>query len=618
MVEKRVVEFLIKNVNEPVALEIPLGTDDATKIPEIKQALRKAGIRVADDGVRVIQGINTDSVSILTPVMHPNDLMAFYDLLCVVLKEIPNAMPQIAYIRDMKYLPSTKNDNGAPSVGEEMISAAKASGAVIDYDARQDQELRRKFNSTGHIFNGSMIADPYTVLSDFVNRDTRMATSDFLYAIGYAARIKNISGHDQQSLSGARFGFLYEYEQSSGQPFFSNTGIERGSSDGHSGAWNETPVNRFNNKCVAKYLVWRYPKDERQGIYHIFKIPEQDDAWAKMLGKLTPTMHNGINLNGIRSWVQSLIDSDKKPQSVIDGVEAGKLSEIVAEKIASVKDTKAARDKIINETKRIISNMSYIRFDGIDSAINRLSQEISRQNFNVIHGTAKIRETLNKDLISAKKISTDLEAIFVKHGQLHQELKELKKLAGDDADLMDLFKDVDTRMKELDQSAIKTKERFATLISGLESHSKFGMNNMMKDIAKLDDDITNDELRTITPEQRYELMGKIFDENTRVSSGQLGLALRIYIAAQEYERHDLFRYFDNYVAKSKNNHQLFKSAVKEIRYDLPEEIVELSRGKSLFVNHIERARKKIKFISAGKKLEYEQPTTLKFDDMEKE
>ena len=275
-------------------------------------------------------------------------------------------------------------------------------------------------------------------------------------------------------------------------------------------------------------------------------------------------------------------------------------------------------DKIINETKRIILNMSSIRFDGINNAINRLSQEMAHQNFNLIHGTAKIREMLNSELNSAKKISTDLEAIFVKHGQLHQELKELKKLAGDNKVLLDLFKDVDERMKELDQSAIKTKERFEALISNLETHSKFGMNNMIKDIAKLDEHITNDELRTITKEQRYELMGKIFDENTRVSLGQLGLALRIYIAAQEYERHDLFRYFDNYVAKSKNNHQLFKSAVKEIRYDLPEEIVELSRGKSLFVNHIERARKKIKFISAGKKLEYEQPTTLMFDDMEKE
>ena len=86
MADRNAVDFFLSGVNEPVALEIPLNTNHREYIPEIKKALQNAGIQVGgveNGGVEVTDNAyyNTTPIGILTPVLHPNDLHALYDLI---------------------------------------------------------------------------------------------------------------------------------------------------------------------------------------------------------------------------------------------------------------------------------------------------------------------------------------------------------------------------------------------------------------------------------------------------------------------------------------------------------------------------------------------------------
>lgn len=328
MADRKTVDFFLRGVNEPVALEIPIDSRDG--IVEVKEALQKVGIIVDDGGVNVVGG-GTKLLAILTPVMHPNDLRAFYDLVDTALKQIGKGV-KYPYVRDIKHLPNTEkgknSDMERQKIVDEIFNAIEESddGWTTMFPAKRIHISYKKFaeelRKTGHLFAGATISDPYTVASDFVERDIRMATDDPQYALGYATGAKNISGHEQRVSNGYRYGFLYEYERAADQPFFVNTGIEGGKNPGYSNdafGDNETPVNRFTNPCVGRWFVLY---DDEKKFYCVYKIPENDPQWNKWMSQLQTVMHH--NAPQIL-WIERLRKNGDKPQSIVDGVKPGEL-----------------------------------------------------------------------------------------------------------------------------------------------------------------------------------------------------------------------------------------------------------------------------------------------------
>lgn len=590
----KVIDFLLRGVNEPVALEIPLVGSQRLTEKEIQEVLILFGFDISK--VQVVCGGEYNlPQAIVTPVLAPEDLKATYDLITMAVESKYPGLTKLLFgfpfVRDIKHLPKTKSEKKENTdIGQTMIDAAMASGDVIVYagNTQEGKDFARKMKMTEHLFGGAKISDPYTVASDYMARDTRMATVNFGYALGYAiTTVKQYGAHNQKTDSGISFGFLYEYERPDDQPFFYNAGIEnRNGAIGYTAAVSvndvETPINRFTNKCIGQWLVWSSRKNDE---FFLFRIPENDPQWQEWLSELETVTHSGTPQN---NWIESLRQNGDKPQSIVNGIEPGKLAEYAAARAAE-------QDRIVADLNKEIDNMK----EEVDKLKTRISEFIKQAeerasgNASSFQEMLQIRDSLPKDLVEMKvdvsKIQSDFKIIKLRYDDLVQRTNGAEK-----SKMTQLYSDIQGDLSSLVDKCLGE-------IDNVDKRLKTTNSNIIRRLKNDYERLSDEDIQALLPEDR-KILFESLSEYGLFSKLTLKIAIKVYSVSTPAERSEFFDSFYKYVDKSpEKGANLFREIIKEIG-SVPKEIQELSRGKTLFVNHIKRA-KKVVFEKAKLKLQ---------------
>ena len=594
---KIVSKFLLQNVNEPVALEIPLNITNRSEIPAITHALSMVGFR----GIRFVEDNQVRQYGILTPIMHPDDLLVLYEFLldlCDDKKSIGgNVTMGFPYVRDIKHLPLLPNNASyVGNIGTEMIKKAKESGESFEFDRSKESfyrdnrtnpkyaQIAQLLGSCGYkyVFSGSKIADPYTVASDYVMRDTRMASGDFDYAISFATRLKAESGHKQESDSGSSFGFFYQYEKMPDQPFFGNTGIEYCSDFSGGMDANETPINRFSNKCVACYLVW-----EEDGVYKLFKIPENDDWWQAAMKSMPTALHANKSDASFYQWMKDLHESDKKPQSIIDGVEPGHLSEFVAQYKKNKEEKQTAHDNAINDFKEQYKQLSE-RKNKTKEKIEAFKY-LKRKTF--FHNGLSYNEIMK----NYDEYVGHINGIRAQYADLVREIEQLQQDMHNLETKTEKFPEIETLLSDLSFQQGKLAEGLDAIKTKMDVEERD-----LRDVdSKVNDDLlsnvarnmSNIHVQNLSNAHKAELIKRVFSKRIMFSKETLKSAVKAYIYLPDSERVKVFDLFHQYSVKVDGKNEMLRNIIKELSPDVPDEIKQLARGRGLLVDHFKRAIK---------------------------
>ena len=594
---KIVSEFLLKNVNEPVALEIPLNITNSDEIPAITHALSVAGFR----GIRFVEDNKERQYGILTPVMHPDDLLVLYEFLMELFADKKSMGGKVSmgfpYIRDLKHLPEMPNNaTDVGNIGSEMIKKAKKSGESFEFDRSKesfyrDHRTEPKYAKIGqlivscgykYVFSGSKIADPYTVASDYVMRDTRMASGDFDYAISFATRVKSESGHKQESDSGNSFGFFYQYEKMPGQPFFGNTGIEHCSDFAGGMDRSETPINRFTNKCVACYLVW-----EEDGIYKLFQIPENDEWWHKAMKSMPTALHANKSDAEFYQWMKELHESDKKPQSIIDGVEPGHLSEFVAQYKKNKEEKQASRDKAINDFNEQYKQLSERK--------NKIKEKIDA--FRYLKGKTFFYNGLsyNEIMKNYDEYVEHINGIRAQYADLVREIEQLKQdmhnletKTENFPEIANLLSDLGFQQRKLEEGLTNIKDKMDVEERDFRNVDSKANDELLNSVAM---NTSNIRVHQLSNAHKVELIKRVFSKQITFGKETLKNAIKAYIYLPDSERVKVFDLFHQYSVRVGGKNPMLQNIIKDLSPDVPEEIKQLARGRGLLVDHFKRAAK---------------------------
>lgn len=309
MIEDKYIDFFIGgNINEPVAIEIPLKKVNPDRLVMF---LRGYGLDIDTTGTRLDKISVTKTTmrfgepycSVITPALTPNDLKKTYRILETLLdKYIEKGRPsteEIIYphVLDLNNLATQKELTRQASKENALINVllqeAKQSGNIIIFEhpseLADDILSDPDYKPGEHLFAGSAMSDPYTVATTMYSRYFRYASGSNRESIDYAAYYSGVFNWEKGSVdnnfvntlpNGKPVGFLHQYEvrKDGEQLFFDDQSIERadGVTRRNTAEPKETMINRFNNPVVATYVLWKEPGSSK--IYAL-KIPNDDERW---------------------------------------------------------------------------------------------------------------------------------------------------------------------------------------------------------------------------------------------------------------------------------------------------------------------------------------------------
>ena len=335
MIEDKYIDFFIGgNINEPVAIEIPLLKVNPN---QLVMFLRKYGLDIDTTGTRPDKISVTKTTmrfgepycSVITPALSPDDLKKVYRILETLLdKYIKTGMPsreEIIYphVLDLNNLviqkelsPEARNEN---ELINTLLQEAKRSDNIIIFEKPSELAATitnaTDYKSGEYLFAGAAMSDPYTVATTMYSRYFRYATGSDYNSIDYAAYYSGVFGWAKGAVdnnfvntlpNGTPVGFLHQYmaRKDSEQLFFADQSIERadGVTRDDIAGLKETMVNRFNNPVVATYVLWKEPGSSKT---YAFKIPNNDERWDKFKKCYTANYfeQDSAKRNKINGWV---------------------------------------------------------------------------------------------------------------------------------------------------------------------------------------------------------------------------------------------------------------------------------------------------------------------------
>jgi hypothetical protein len=335
MIEDKYIDFFIGgNINEPVAIEIPL---KKVNPDQLVMFLRGYGLDIDTTGTRLDKISVTKTTmrfgepycSVITPALTPNDLKKTYRILETLLdKYIEKGRPsteEIIYphVLDLNNLATQKELTRQASKENALINTllqeAKQSGNIIIFEhpseLADDILSDPDYKPGEYLFAGSAMSDPYTVATTMYSRYFRYASGSNRESIDYAAYYSGVFNWEKGSVdnnyvntlpNGKPVGFLHQYEvrKDGEQLFFDDQSIERadGVTRRNTAEPKETMINRFNNPVVATYVLWKEPGSSK--IYAL-KIPNDDERWALFKEYYTASYFekDATKRNKINDWI---------------------------------------------------------------------------------------------------------------------------------------------------------------------------------------------------------------------------------------------------------------------------------------------------------------------------
>ena len=466
MIDDNYIDFFLGgNITEPVALEIPLKNAPS---PMIRAFLESYGFSVDLDGDSVNKISVTDGTdkwgycSIITPALKPDDLKPMYKALISVLEELKKdkrAPFEIGYphIIDLQNLVTEhRNKSGDEFFIKALIEEVKKSPDTIILNKVGD--ISKIPFESGSLFAGTVMPEPYTVVTPDYARYFRYASTNVDYAIGYTGvfqtnRIFNV--YNNFLPDGQRVGFLHQYAKRSDRQFmFQNTGLENNIEAIGDIFDSETMVNRFNNPVIATYVVWKDPNDTR---IYLFKIPENDERWAKFKEyyQASFTEPYTVKRNKIKNWVSEGEEHQAFVPSIDKSLTVQDLYDSVQQKLQVKHEQEQQQAKIRQQNQNKFEELRQ-QYKKLEAEISGDKQYVYRPNDNGDWAYyKKYNQDISGHIAKYKKYISDLEI-------LKSQIQDLTKVLSDENGDLQLYINSITKLQnQIETEKIKQYDRFA-------------------------------------------------------------------------------------------------------------------------------------------------------------
>lgn len=626
--------FLGRNVNEPVAIEIPVRIKDPR---DLGNFLTNLGFEITYDGfekgkilidtTRCNEEENVVTYSIITPALKPHERAQFYSVLKDAIEEYIkictergdmfhysrglDKKPNMLYphLLDLKQLVAdTDNigrDENRGNEIERILDELEKSGKVHQIKPEElnfygplgtpnNTEPENYFHGDtaelfprGYLYNGSAISDPYGVSTGFNSRFIRFATTNPKYAVSLAGvdHVKSICGYRNISPKGGRYiGFVYQYEYNrSNQLMFGNAGIEREQeSTGYEPFDNETAVTRFDNPCVGIYLMWADVNNPEH--YYVYRIDENDPRYQIIKDYYKPANPN--------------LHDSKRARFQIWNNEGENHETYMPVKDGNLEQTKTNVDAMIAKRKADAE-----RLDTLQTDINKISAQISSIVFGDLRISGPVNKTNifyvleNNDVIAkAEQKGKDILAIL---NEIKQQLDALRAEVENNEKLKAKY------MSQIEQKEKNWKEKIdecnecLTNLSSYKEKNKGYIKSIIEDFIEPDFIVKHEIYRNASLEIRKDIL-KVFLEHVQNfnKKSQLSILperlLNLYIYAPKEQKSEIFDLFYQIRMKAPRD---FRKAVKNqlksmggSNEDL-EILTELFSRDNIFIKHTEKARK---------------------------
>ncbi|MBO7053412.1 MAG: aminopeptidase [Alphaproteobacteria bacterium] len=457
--------FLGGNITEPVALEIPVM--DAP-MGLIRKYLESYGLAIDEDGQSLDKISVTTSkdkwgyCSIITPALKPADLKPLYKTLMSLLEELKkdkNIRFSVGYphVIDLQNLVTeTRDKSGDEALITQLIEEAKQSPDTIVLDKYVD--IRQVPFEQGSLFAGSVMPEPYTVVTPDYARYLRYATTNVSYAFGYTGifqtnRMYNV--YNNFLPNGQKVGFLHQYaKRPDNQLMFQNTGIENGIEAIGSTIDVETMVNRFNNPVIATYVVWQEPYG---GQIYLFKIPENDPRWAKFKEyyQASFTEPHTAKRNKIENWVAEGEQHQPFVPSIDKSLTAQNLYDDVQQKLQVKHEQEQETERIRQQNQNTFKELRQ-QYKKLEAEISGDTQYIYRPHNNGDFAYYKqYNQNISGHIAKYKKYIADLEI-------LKSQIQDLTKVLSDEnGDLQFYINSINKLQNQIETDKIKRYDSYA-------------------------------------------------------------------------------------------------------------------------------------------------------------
>lgn len=428
--------FIGGNINEPVSLEIPFQLDNPSDLPKLATFLKSYGLDIDANGER----LNAISLtkkqdwrqrfSLITPALKPEDIKPMFRLLETLFAEFrkitsPRVTVYYPHILDLNNLLQDKDQPEDDGTIESLLQQAEQSEDLIVCSSTQDL---RKIGSKDNIFGGAAMSDPYVVATDDYAKYSRYVSSDITYAAEYSY-VFGWTKNGQTSFinrlpNGEKIGFLHEYESRPNQLFFGNADIENLQSGSLARfPQSETMINRFNNPVVATYVMWQKPNDPK---VYIFKIPENDEQWKKLIEYYSARRHDSedqAKINKMNGWIQEGTTHETFIPSTAKHETASDLYKSIQKKIQDDKDKQKqealAKQKVIDRIGELLRKIDEFKTE----ASKHICQSVNST------GDFEYQEKYQQDILGfippIKQIISELENIKHEMETIKQEHPDL-------------------------------------------------------------------------------------------------------------------------------------------------------------------------------------------------
>lgn len=457
--------FLGGNITEPVALEIPV-----MDVPMglIRKYLESYGLAIDEDGQSPDKISVTTSkdkwgyCSIITPALKPADLKPLYKTLMSLLEELKkdkNIRFSVGYphVIDLQNLVTeTRDKSGDEALISQLIEEAKQSPNTIILDKYVD--IRQVPFEPGTLFAGSVMPEPYTVVTPDYARYLRYATTNVSYAFGYTGifqtnRMYNV--YNNFLPNGQKVGFLHQYaKRPDNQLMFQNTGIENGIEAIGSTIDVETMVNRFNNSVIATYVVWQEPYG---GQIYLFKIPENDPRWAKFKEyyQASFTEPHTAKRNKIENWVAEGEQHQPFVPSIDKSFTAQNLYDSVQQKLQVKHEQEQETERIRQQNQNTFKEL-HQQYKKLEAEISGDTQYIYRPHNNGDFAYYKqYNQNISGYIAKYKKYIYDLEI-------LKSQIQDLAKVLSDEnGDLQFYINSINKLQNQIETDKIKRYDSYA-------------------------------------------------------------------------------------------------------------------------------------------------------------
>ncbi|MCQ2571734.1 MAG: aminopeptidase [Alphaproteobacteria bacterium] len=457
--------FLGGNITEPVALEIPLKNAPS---PMIRAFLESYGLAIDEDGQspdKISVTTSTDKwgyCSIITPALKPADLKPLYKTLMSLLEELKKdkkihfsfGYPHVIDLQNL--VTETRNKSGDEALISQLIEEAKQSPNTIILDKYVD--IRQVPFESGSLFAGSVMPEPYTVVTPDYARYLRYATTKVSYALGYTGisqpkRMYN--AYNNFLPNGQKVGFLHQYaKRPDNQLMFQNTGIEN-RIEAISGTIHvETMVNRFNNPVIATYVVWQEPYG---GQIYLFKIPENDPRWAKFKEyyQASFTEPHTAKRNKIENWVAEGEQHQTFVPSIDKSLTAQNLYDDVQQKLQVKYEQEQETERIRQQNQNTFKELRQ-QYKKLEAEISGDTQYIYRphDNGNLAY-YKQYNQNISGHIAKYKKYISDLEI-------LKSQIQDLTKVLSDEnGDLQFYINSINKLQNQIETDKIKQYDSYA-------------------------------------------------------------------------------------------------------------------------------------------------------------